>query len=63
MAVVSMTQGRPWVHIIKFSLPLLAGAVLQQLYSTVDTVAVGNIVGESALASVLNIARIPCSID
>jgi len=58
-----MTQGRPWVHIIKFSLPLLAGAVLQQLYSTVDTVAVGNIVGESALASVLNIARIPCSID
>ena len=47
-----MTQGRPWIHIIKFSLPLLAGAVLQQLYSTVDTVVVGNFVGESALAAV-----------
>ena len=47
-----MTQGRPWAHIIKFSLPLLAGAVLQQLYSTVDTVVVGHFTGESALAAV-----------
>ena len=47
-----MIQGAPWLHILKFSFPILAGAVLQQLYTTVDTVIVGNFTGESALAAV-----------
>lgn len=47
-----MIEGAPWLHILKFSFPILAGAILQQLYTTVDTVIVGNFTGESALAAV-----------
>jgi len=48
----SMTEGTPWKHILKFSLPILLGAVLQQLYNTVDTIIVGNFTGQAALAAV-----------
>ena len=47
-----MTEGSPWKHIIKFALPVLAGALLQQLYNTVDTIVVGNFSGEAALSAV-----------
>ena len=52
MAAEPMIHGAPWKHILKFSFPILAGAVLQQLYTTVDTVIVGNFTGEKALAAV-----------
>lgn len=48
----SMTEGTPWKHILKFTLPVLAGLVLQQLYNTVDTIIVGNYAGENSLAAV-----------
>lgn len=48
----SMTGGSPWKHILSFSFPILAGALLQQLYNTADTIIVGNFVGENALAAV-----------
>ena len=47
-----MTSGAPWKHIINFSFPILAGAILQQLYNTADTVIVGHFTGESALSAV-----------
>lgn len=47
-----MTEGSPWKHIIKFAIPVLAGALLQQLYNTVDTIVVGNFSGEAALSAV-----------
>lgn len=47
-----MTHGSPWKHILTFSIPILAGAILQQLYNTVDTIIVGNFTGEAALAAV-----------
>ena len=47
-----MTQGSEWKLILFFTLPLMAGNVLQQLYNTVDGIIVGNFVGENALASV-----------
>ncbi|MDR3206933.1 MAG: polysaccharide biosynthesis C-terminal domain-containing protein, partial [Oscillospiraceae bacterium] len=47
-----MTQGSPWRHILMFSLPLLAGNLLQQLYNLVDTIVVGQGVGGDALAGV-----------
>ena len=47
-----MTEGAPWKHILLFSLPLIAGSVLQQLYNTADTVIVGNFTGEKALSAV-----------
>ena len=42
---MDMTQGPPTRLIVLFSLPLLAGNVLQQLYNMVDSVVVGNYVG------------------
>lgn len=35
--VKNMTQGNPTWLILMFSLPILAGTVLQQLYNLVDT--------------------------
>ena len=48
----TMTEGTPWIHILKFSIPVLAGSFLQQLYNTADAIVVGNFKGEDALAAV-----------
>ena len=47
-----MTQGTEWKVILLFTLPIMAGNFLQQLYSTVDSIVVGQFVGESALSAV-----------
>ena len=52
MRMRTMTEGTPWKHILRFSLPVLAGSLLQQLYNTVDTIIVGNFSGEDALSAV-----------
>lgn len=48
----SMTEGLIWKQILFFTLPIMAGNLLQQLYNTVDGIIVGNFVSEDALASV-----------
>ncbi len=48
----AMTEGTPWRLILRFVLPVLAGALLQQLYNTVDAIVVGNFSGEAALSAV-----------
>ena len=50
--VMDMTAGNPYKLIVLFSLPLLVGNVFQQLYNMVDSIVVGNVVGEKALAAV-----------
>ena len=35
-----------------FTLPMIIGNIAQQLYSTVDSIVVGNYVGDNALAAV-----------
>lgn len=50
--VTDMTFGNPYRLILIFSVPLLIGNVFQQLYNTVDSIVVGNFVGEKALAAV-----------
>ncbi|MCL2368963.1 MAG: MATE family efflux transporter [Oscillospiraceae bacterium] len=47
-----MTTGAEWKHILLFTLPIMAGNLLQQLYSAIDGVIVGNFVGPHALAAV-----------
>lgn len=49
---MDLTQGRPIKEILIFSLPLVMGTLFQQLYSFVDTVMVGRLIGEDALAEV-----------
>ena len=46
-----MTVGTEWKHILLFSLPIMAGNILQQLYNTVDGIVVGNFVSQNALAA------------
>jgi len=46
-----MTSGPEWKHILLFSLPIMAGNLLQQLYNTVDGIVVGNFVSQNALAA------------
>lgn len=47
-----MVEGTPWRHILRFAFPVLAGSLLQQLYSTVDSIVVGNFSGENVLSAV-----------
>ncbi|MDR6868822.1 putative MATE family efflux protein [Microbacterium resistens] len=48
----SLTTGRPWRVILAFSVPLLIGNVVQQLYQFVDAVVVGRHLGVDSLAAV-----------
>jgi len=48
----SLTTGRPWRVILAFSIPLLLGNVVQQLYQFVDAVVVGRHLGVDSLAAV-----------
>lgn len=47
-----MTEGVIWKELLLFSIPLLLGNLFQQLYNAVDSVVVGNYIGEQALAAV-----------
>ena len=47
-----MTNGTIWRKIAAFSIPLLVGNLIQQLYNTVDAIVVGRYVGDEALAAV-----------
>jgi putative MATE family efflux protein len=56
--IKTMTAGKEWKHILLFTLPIMAGQFLQQLYYTIDSIVVGRFAGstreacEAALASV-----------
>lgn len=47
-----MTSGVIWKELLLFAIPLVLGNLFQQLYSVVDSVVVGNVVGSHALAAV-----------
>jgi putative MATE family efflux protein len=47
-----MTEGSPLKLILGFSIPMLAGLLFQQMYNLVDTIIVGQTLGDSALAAV-----------
>lgn len=48
----NMTQGNPLSIILTFTVPLFIGNLFQQIYNTVDTMVVGQYLGENALAAV-----------
>ena len=49
---LNMTAGSPARLILRFSVPILLGNLLQQLYSLVDSLIVGRLLGVTALAAV-----------
>ncbi|MBR6966220.1 MAG: MATE family efflux transporter [Clostridia bacterium] len=49
---LDMTEGSIWKHMLRFSVPMAVGLLFQQLYNTVDTLVVGQFVGQQAQAAV-----------
>ena len=49
---LDMTEGNIWMHMLRFSIPMAIGLLFQQLYNTVDTLVVGQFVGQQAQAAV-----------
>lgn len=49
---MDLTTGNPIKQILLFSLPLVLGTLFQQLYSFVDTIMVGRLISNEALAAV-----------
>ena len=52
MKTIDMTTGSPSKKILLFSIPILLGNILQQIYSLSDTLVVGRYLGKEALAAV-----------
>ncbi|MGN0978254.1 MAG: MATE family efflux transporter [Faecousia sp.] len=52
MRKVNLTEGPIFQKLIRFSLPMIAGNLLQQVYNLVDTLIVGQCIGADALAAV-----------
>lgn len=50
--VKDMTVGNPMKILLTFALPMMAGNIFQQMYTTVDTMILGKFLGVEALASV-----------
>lgn len=48
----TLTEGPIWKNLILFALPVLLGNVFQQLYNTIDSLIVGQFLGDEALAAV-----------
>ncbi|HJA67186.1 MAG TPA: MATE family efflux transporter [Candidatus Mediterraneibacter cottocaccae] len=48
----TLTKGKPFLLILEFSLPLIAGNIFQQFYSMADTLIVGRTISVNALAAV-----------
>lgn len=49
---IDMTTGPIMKNVFLFAIPIILGNVLQQLYTTVDTLVIGNFCGETSLAAV-----------
>lgn len=48
----NMTEGNSTKILITFSIPIVFGNIMQQLYNTTDAIIVGRLIGKNALASV-----------
>ena len=48
----TMISGNPAKPLIFFAIPMIVGNLFQQFYNIIDSIVVGNVVGEEALAAV-----------
>ena len=48
----TLTEGSIWKQILLFAFPIFLGNVFQQFYNAFDSWAVGNFIGDNALAAV-----------
>lgn len=52
MSTIELTQGKIFPHIIRFTVPVMLGNILQQTYSLIDAAIVGKMLGINALSAV-----------
>lgn len=52
MKTINMTEGNPFKIIFFFAVPMIISNLFQQLYNVIDTLIVGNRLGQDALAAV-----------
>ena len=52
---LSLTEGPITMALLAFVLPIMAGSLIQQLYTTVDAVIVGQYLGKNGLASIKSV--------
>lgn len=52
MQKINLTEGPIFQRLVRFSLPMIGGNLLQQIYNLVDTLIVGQYLGAQALAAV-----------
>ena len=57
-STVRLSEGAIGGRIIRFAIPLFVGNLFQQLYSTVDALIVGNLLGNTALAAVSSVGSL-----
>ena len=50
--IYDMTKGDPIKEILRFAFPMLIGNVFQQVYSMVDTMVAGYVLGDQAIAAI-----------
>ena len=55
---VDLTTGSPIRQILQFSLPLVMGSLFQQIYAFVDTIMVGRLISNDALAAVGSVSAL-----
>ena len=53
-----LTRGGVWQQLVRFALPLMATSLLQALYSIVDTVVAGHVVGNTGISAIANAGQI-----
>lgn len=53
-----MTEGSVKQKIIRFAIPVFVGQLFQQLYNTVDSLIVGNLISKTALAAVTSVGSV-----
>jgi len=54
----NLTKGNIYRNILLFSLPIIVGLIIQQLYNLVDSVIVGHFIGEDGIAAIGTTAAI-----
>ncbi|MBQ7602179.1 MAG: oligosaccharide flippase family protein, partial [Lachnospiraceae bacterium] len=53
-----MTEGSVKKKIILFAIPVFIGQLFQQLYNTADSLIVGRLIGDTALAAVTSVGSL-----
>ena len=53
-----LTEGKVWFVLTMFVLPIIAGSIIQQMYTTVDSIIVGRFVGKTGLAAINSVATL-----